>query len=101
VGPHGGLVLDRDWKAALTRLMAGLAWLAAHRTAGQAETGAASAARSHFGTDHLYGGVRQSASHAGWLNEESPGFNRESVKQAIFGEGFGLFPELRWKLLFF
>ena len=39
VCPNCGLVLDRDWNAALTILLAGLSWLAAHRTAGQAETG--------------------------------------------------------------
>ncbi len=38
--PACGLVLDRDWNAALNILAAALAWLAAHRTAGQAETGA-------------------------------------------------------------
>src|SRR5215467_2625517 len=37
--PQCGLILDRDWNAALNILRAGLVWLAAHRTAGQAETG--------------------------------------------------------------
>ncbi len=37
--PHCGLILDRDWNAALNILAAALAWLAAHRTAGQAGTG--------------------------------------------------------------
>ncbi len=37
--PQCGLIVDRDWNAALNILMAGLAWLAAHRTAGQAGTG--------------------------------------------------------------
>jgi putative transposase len=44
--PQCGLILDRDWNAALNILAAALAWLAAHpasaghsRTAGQAETG--------------------------------------------------------------
>ncbi|HEY7358696.1 MAG TPA: transposase [Ktedonobacterales bacterium] len=47
--PSCGLVLDRDWNAALNILLAGLAWLAAHRTAGQAETGSASAERNASG----------------------------------------------------
>jgi putative transposase len=37
--PQCGLILDRDWNAALNILRAGLVWLAAHRTAGQAGTG--------------------------------------------------------------
>jgi putative transposase len=37
--PQCGLILDRDWNAALNILAAALAWLAAHRTAGQAGTG--------------------------------------------------------------
>jgi putative transposase len=37
--PQCGLILDRDWNAALNILLAGLAWLASHRTAGQAGTG--------------------------------------------------------------
>jgi putative transposase len=47
--PACGLVLDRDWNAALNILMAGLAWLAAHRTAGQVETDAVSAAGNASG----------------------------------------------------
>jgi putative transposase len=47
--PACGLVLDRDWNAALNILMVGLAPLATHRTAGQAETGAVSAARNASG----------------------------------------------------
>jgi putative transposase len=37
--PSCGLILDRDWNAALNILLAGQVRLAAHRTAGQAETG--------------------------------------------------------------
>ncbi len=44
--PSCGLVLDRDWNAALNILAAALAWLAAHRTAGQAETGSRKAANA-------------------------------------------------------
>ena len=47
--PACGLVLDRDWNAALNILLAALAYLAALRTAGQAETGSASAARNASG----------------------------------------------------
>jgi transposase len=48
--PRCGLVLDRDWNAALNILQAALALLAArHRTAGQAGTGAASAVRNASG----------------------------------------------------
>jgi putative transposase len=47
--PNCGLVLDRDWNAAVNILMAGVSWLAAHRTAGLAETGAVSAARNTSG----------------------------------------------------
>ena len=47
--PNCGLVLDRDWNAALNILLAALAWVAAHRTAGQAETGSASAERNASG----------------------------------------------------
>jgi putative transposase len=50
--PNCGLVLDRDVNAALNILAAALVIVATHnRTAGQAGTGAASAARSHFWTD--------------------------------------------------
>ena len=47
--PECGLVLDRDWNAALNMLLAGLAWVVAHRTAGQAETGRSSERRNASG----------------------------------------------------
>ena len=48
--PSCGLVLDRDWNAALNILAAALVIVAAkHRTAGQAETGSASAERNASG----------------------------------------------------
>jgi putative transposase len=47
--PECGLVLDRDWNAALNILLAALTWVAANRTAGQAETGRASARRNASG----------------------------------------------------
>jgi putative transposase len=48
--PSCGLVLDRDWNAALNILAAALVIVAAHnRTAGQAETGRASARRNASG----------------------------------------------------
>jgi putative transposase len=47
--PNCGLVLDRDWNAALNILQAALAWVAHNRTAGQAETGSASAERNASG----------------------------------------------------
>ena len=47
--PRCGLVLDRDWNAALNILLAALEGVAAHCTAGQAETGSASAERNASG----------------------------------------------------
>jgi putative transposase len=48
--PSCGVVLDRDWNAALNILAAALVLVAAHnRTAGQAETGRASARRNASG----------------------------------------------------
>jgi putative transposase len=47
--PECGLVLDRDWNAALNSLVAALWWGAAYRTAGQVETGSASAERNAAG----------------------------------------------------
>ncbi len=47
--PECGLVLDRDWNAALNILLAALEWAPAHRTAGQVETGSASVERNASG----------------------------------------------------
>jgi putative transposase len=47
--PECGLVLDRDWNAALTIRLSALAWVAAHRTAGQAETGRSQERRNASG----------------------------------------------------
>jgi putative transposase len=44
--PSCGLVLDRDWNAALNILAAALVMVAAYRTAGQAETGSLRAANA-------------------------------------------------------
>ena len=56
--PACGLVLDRDWNAALNILLAGLAWLAAHRTAGQAETGSGVPERNASGQTSAGGRMR-------------------------------------------
>ena len=47
--PSCGLVLDRDWNAARNILSAALEYLAALRTAGQAETGSGSPERNASG----------------------------------------------------
>ena len=47
--PSCGLVLDRDYNAALNILQAALEDLAAHRTAGQAETGSGEPERNASG----------------------------------------------------
>jgi putative transposase len=47
--PACGLVLDRDWNAALNILAAALVIVAAYRTAGQAETGSGSPERNASG----------------------------------------------------
>jgi putative transposase len=62
--PRCGLVLDRDWNAALNILLAALAWVAHNRTAGQAETGSASAERNASGqkTESLHKRLRSAKS---------------------------------------
>jgi len=78
--PHCGLVLDRDWNAALNSLAAARVMVAAlHRTAGQAGTGAASAAGNASGQTTTTRVARKGTRHSGWLKAESPGFIRESV----------------------
>jgi hypothetical protein len=73
--PNCGLVLDRDYHAALNILAAALVLVAAkHRTAGQAGTGAASAARNASGQTATTRCVRQGTRHSGWMKEESPAF---------------------------
>ena len=47
--PACGLALDRDWTAALNILQVALKDLAAHSTAGQAETGSGSPGRNASG----------------------------------------------------
>ncbi|HEY7416659.1 MAG TPA: transposase [Ktedonobacteraceae bacterium] len=67
--PSCGLILDRDWNAALTILLAGLAWLAAHpasaghsRTAGQVETGSSQEGQNASGqsaSTHVFARARR------------------------------------------
>jgi putative transposase len=47
--PECGLVLDRDWNAALNILLAALVWITHNRTAGQAGTGRSSKRRNASG----------------------------------------------------
>ncbi|HEU5199453.1 MAG TPA: transposase [Ktedonobacterales bacterium] len=64
--PSCGLVLDRDWNAALNILAAALVIVATYRTAGQSETGRASARRNASGQTTAGGRVRaRSAKLAG------------------------------------
>ncbi len=77
--PQCGLILDRDWNAALNMLLAGLAWLATHpasagqsRTAGQAGTGSGSPeqnAKVQAASTRVFA---RAGRCAGWMNEESP-----------------------------
>jgi transposase len=80
VCPRCGLIVDRDWNAALNILLAALAWVAAHRTVGQAGMGSGMPEQNAWGqTDRLYAGVRKGTAQAGRMNEESPAFKRERV----------------------
>src|SRR5215469_8447994 len=73
-----GLVLDRDWNAALNILAAALVGAASLRTAGQVGTGSASPEHIASGQTATTRCVRKGTSQAGWMNEASPG--------ASFGE---------------
>ena len=76
--PNCGLVLDRDWNAALNILAAALVGAASLRTAGQVGTGSVSPEHIASGQTAGTRGVRKGTSQTGWMNEESPG--------ASFGE---------------
>jgi putative transposase len=75
--PHCGLVLDRDWNAALNILLAAKAAL--HRTAGQAGTGLSQEGQNASGQTATTRCVRKGTSQTGWMKEESPAFKRGSV----------------------
>jgi putative transposase len=72
--PHCGLVLDRDWNAALNILAAALAGAAPLRTAGQVGTGSGSPEHIASGQTATTRCVRKSTSQTGWMKEESPAF---------------------------
>ena len=76
--PSCGLVLDRDYNAALNILAAALAVAAPLRTAGQVGTGSVLPEHIASGQTATTRGVRKSTSQTGWMNEASPG--------ASFGE---------------
>ena len=76
--PNCGLVLDRDWNAALNILAAALVVAASLRTAGQVGTGSVSPEHIASGQTATTRCVRKGTRHSGWMNEASPG--------ASFGE---------------
>jgi putative transposase len=67
--PHCGLVLDRDWNAALNILAAALTVAAPLRTAGQVGTGSASAEQIASGQTATTRCVRKGTSQTGWMKE--------------------------------
>ena len=81
--PHCGLVLDRDWNAALNILAAALAAAAPLRTAGQVGTGSASPEHIASGQNATTRCVRKSTSQTGWMKEESPGFRPWGVSRCF------------------
>ncbi len=85
--PSCALVLDQDWNAALNILAAALVLVApTSRTAGQAGTGSASPEQNASGQTATTRCVRKSTSQTGWMKEESPGVNRESVNRNPYAQ---------------
>jgi putative transposase len=82
--PSCGLVLDRDYNAALNILAAALVLVAVlNRTAGQAGTGSASAEHNASGQNATTRGVRKGTPQTGWMKEESPAFMRGECQIAL------------------
>ena len=88
--PSCGLVLDRDYNAALNILAAALAGAAPLRTAGQVGTGSASPEQVASGQTAGTRCVRKSTSQTGWLKEESPGFSRGECQCRSSGTAYSL-----------
>jgi putative transposase len=85
--PNCGLVLDRDWNAALNILAAALVVAASLRTAGQVGTGSVSPEQIALGQTAGTRCVRKGSSQTGWMNEESPGFSRGECQNTTEGVG--------------